>query len=153
MCVFFFRVCVLCVSLARGHGEEHEARGRALHWECAPRRNSKQMCQTLPGEFPKIYTDWWILHATSQKSTQIGEFSMRLSLKQLHNLKKTFRHYHATSPQTICTNLPTLPRDFPKDFYIFCQLHDLGTFVCDRNSREFLNMNGTHVDFTSNFLA
>ena len=84
MCVFFV-VCVVCVSLARGHGEEHAARGRALHWECAPRRNSKQMCQ--------------LCQANSQKSTQIGDFSTRLSPKQLHNFKKTFRLYHATPPK------------------------------------------------------
>ena len=105
LCVCFFHVC--CVRLARqGHGEEHAARGRALHWECAPRRNSKQMCQ--------------LCQANSQTSTQIGDFSTRLSPKQLHNFKKTFRLYHATPPQTICTNLPTFPRDFPqKTFRIF----------------------------------
>ena len=54
---FFFRVCAS--RSPGGHGEEHAARGRALHIESAPlAENSKQI--------PK-------------KSTQIGEFSTRLS--------------------------------------------------------------------------
>ena len=117
MCVFFsVCVCVVCVSLARRHGEEHAARGRALHWECAPRRNSKQMCQ--------------LCQANSQKSTQIGDFSTRLSPKQLHNFKKTFRLYHATPPKQsvqICKLfhgtspkrlLQFLPTPWPRDICV-----------------------------------
>ena len=103
VCVFF-RVC--CVRLARqGHGKEHAARRRALHWECAPRRNSKQMCQ--------------LCQANSQTSTQNGDFSTRLSPKQLHNFKKTFRLYHATPPKQSVQICQLFHVTFQKTFTIF----------------------------------
>ena len=121
-CVFCFRVC--CVRLARqGHGKEHAARGRALHWECAPRRNSKQLCQ--------------LCQANSQTSTQIGEFSTRLSPKQLHNFKKNSRLYHATSPNISVQICQLFRVTFQNDFTILVpnSMCDLGTFVCIESRR------------------
>ena len=152
MCVFFFRVCVVCVSLARRHGEEHASRGRALHWECAPRRNSKATCAklcrilknlhrlvTYPCDFPKIYTDWWLIHATFPPNTQFKKRLFAITMwpppKQSVQICQLF---HVT---------------FQKTFRLLASYMTSGTFMCDRNSREFLNINGTHVDFTSNFLA
>ena len=104
MCVCVcFSVCVVCVSLARAT-EKSTHRDDELYIESAPLAEILSKCAKL-------------CQANSQKSTQIGELSTQLSPKQLHNFKKTFRHYHATSPPNICTILPTFPRGFPKTFF------------------------------------
>ena len=86
MCVCFFSVCVLCASRSPGATEKSTQHEDELYIESAPLAeilsNMRQLCQ-----------------ANSQKSTQIGEFSTRLSPKQLHNFKKNFRLYHETSPK------------------------------------------------------
>ena len=65
----------MCVSLARAT-EKSTQREDELYIESAPLAEIlSNMCQTLPN---------------SKKSTQIGDLSMRLSPKQLHNLKKDF---------------------------------------------------------------
>ena len=88
MCFFSVCVCV-CVSLARRHGEEHASRGRALHWECAPRRNSKATCAKLCRILKNLHILVTYPMRLPKKSTQIGDLSMRLS-PQTHNLKKDF---------------------------------------------------------------
>ena len=118
VCVCFFRVCVLCASRSPGATEKSTQHEDELYIESAPLAEILSKCANFARRIPKN------LH-------RLVNSPRNFPPKQLHNFKKTFRHYHATSPQTICTNLPTLPRDFPKDFYICCQLHDLGTFVCD----------------------
>ena len=71
------------------------------------------------------------------KSTQIGEFSTQLCPKQLHNFKKTFRHYHETSPKIsmykLCANCSTFQNDFT--ILVPNSMCDLGTFVCIESRR------------------
>ena len=82
LCVFFFRV--LCVRLAR-QGPRRRARSTRTSSTLRVRPSNSKQNVPNPAEFPN-------------KSTQIGEFSTQLYPKQLHNFKKTFRHYHATPP-------------------------------------------------------
>ena len=131
VCVFFFPCCVcVCVRLARQGPRRRARSARTSSTECAAmHKNSKQsgakLCRIL------------------KKSTQIGEFSTRLSPTNLHNFKKTFRHYHATPPKQSVQIWPTFPRDFPKKtFRIFVSSMTSGTF-CVRIS----------PNVTSNFLA
>ena len=76
--------CVLCASRSPGDTEKSTHREDELYIESAPLaeilQNVPKLCRIL------------------KKSTQIGEFSTQLSPKNLHNFKKTFRHYHATPP-------------------------------------------------------
>ena len=108
----FFSVCVVCVSLARAT-EKSTQREDELYIESAPLAEILSKCAKL-------------CQANSQKSTQIGEFSTRLSPKQLHNFKKNFSLYHATSltnsVQFVCQLFHvTSPQ---KDFYNFsAKLH------------------------------
>ena len=69
VCVFCFS-CVLCASRSPGDTEKSTHREDELYIESAPLAEIlSNMCQTLPNS-KKIYTDWWILHATFPKSTQ-----------------------------------------------------------------------------------
>ena len=122
LCVcFFFRVVCVCVRLARQGPRRRARSARTSSTECAAmHKNSKQsgakLCRIL------------------KKSTQIGEFSTQLSPNNLHNFKKTFRHYHATPPKQSVQILPTLSTWLSKMTFTILvpnSMCDLGTFVCE----------------------
>ena len=99
MCVCF-SVCVVCVSLARAT-EKSTQRYDELYIESAPFAEILSKCANFARRIPKN------LHRLVNSPRNFPPNSYTI-------LKKDFSPLPCDSPQTICTNLPTFPRDFPK---------------------------------------